>query len=199
MIEHNLDKRQVLGQWVRATWAGWVLGIPLIIALALVGEAVGIGGAQVLIGVGMGAGMGLMQRRAIRDVLHSSAPWLWSCVVGLGLPFLATDIAKAAGWNFSYSLFICMALGGLIVGVWQAFLLSHHVQNAGWWVVGSAAGWTLAAGMAAAADTLSRSHSLRGIWGALAYLGIVAGGGGLILGLVTGISLVWMLRHKPAV
>jgi len=199
MIEHNQGKSQVLGQWVRATWAGWVLGIPLIIALALVGEADGIGGAQVLIGVGMGAGMGLMQRRAIRDVLHSSAPWLWSCVVGLGLPFLATDIAKAAGWNFPYSLFICVALGGLIVGVWQAFLLRPHVQNAGLWVVGSVAGWTMSSGMAAGADTLSRSHSIRGIWGALAYLGIVAGGGGLILGLITGISLVRMLRHKPAV
>jgi len=101
MIERNLSMRQVLGQWVRATWAGWALGIPLIIALALVGEAVGIGGSQVLLGVGMGAGIGLMQSRAIRDMLHSSAPWLWSCVVGLGLPFLVTDVAKAAGWNFS--------------------------------------------------------------------------------------------------
>jgi len=43
MIERNLSKRQVFGQWVRATWAGWALGVPLIIVLALVGEAVGKG------------------------------------------------------------------------------------------------------------------------------------------------------------
>jgi hypothetical protein len=195
--ERNMSDRQIFGQWVRATWVGWVLGIPFIIALALIGEAVGIGGAQVLVGVGMGAGIGLMQGRAIRKVLHESAPWFWSCVVGLGLPFLAADIAKAARWDFPYSLFVSVALGGLIVGVWQAFLLRPYVHNTGWWVVASAAGWALAAGMAVTADTLPRTHSIRGIWGALAYLGIAAAGG-LILGLVTGISLVWLLRHKPA-
>ena len=45
--------------WLRATVAGWLLGVPLIVALALLGEAVGVGGAQFLVGVGMGAGLGL--------------------------------------------------------------------------------------------------------------------------------------------
>lgn len=198
MSESNMGHRKVFAQWVRATWAGWVIGVPFIIALALVGEALGIGGVQVLVGVGMGAGIGLMQARAIRGLLHKSAPWFWSCVVGLGAPFLAWDIAKAAGWDFPYSLYLSVALGGLIAGVWQAFLLRSRFHNTGWWVAASVLGWTLASGMAAVANTLSRSHSLRGIWGALAYLGIVAGGG-LILGFVTGLALVWLLRHEPAV
>jgi hypothetical protein len=192
-----MTESKVFHQWVRATWAGWVLGVPFVIALALIGEAVGIGGVQVLVGVGMGAGIGLMQGRAIRSVLHRVAPWFWSCVVGLGLPFLAWDIAKAARWDFPYSLYISVALGGLIVGIWQAFLLRSHLHSTGWWVVASVVGWNLAAGTAAIADGLSRSRSLRGLWGALAYLGIIAGGG-LILGLVTGITLVWLLRQKPA-
>jgi len=190
-----MSARKVFHQWVRATWAGWLLGIPFIIALALIGEAVGIGGIQSLVGVGMGAGVGLMQGRAIRSVLHRAAPWFWSCVVGLGLPFLAWDIAKAAGWDFPYSLYVSVALGGLIVGIWQAFLLRPHLHNTGWWVAASVVGWNLAAGMAAIADSLFRARSLRGIWGALAYLGIIAGGG-VILGLVTGGSLVWLLRQK---
>ena len=193
-----MTERQALTQWVRATWAGWVLGIPLIVALALIGEVLHLGGAQALVGVGMGMGIGLMQARTLRNVLCRVAPWFWSCVVGLGLPFLLVDLAKLAHWNFPYSLYICVALGGLIAGVWQAFLLRPHCQNAGWWVAASVAGWNLAAGMAAIADNLFRSHSIRGIWGALAYLGIIAAGG-LILGLVTGISLVWMLRQKTAV
>ena len=192
-----MTQRKVFYQWVRATWAGWVLGIPFIIALALMGEAVGIGGVQVLVGVGMGAGIGLMQGRAIRSVLHSASPWFWSCVVGLGLPFLTWDIAKAAGWDFPYSLYVSVALGGLIVGVWQTFLLPPHLRNTGWWVAASVVGWNLAAGTAAIADSLFRSRSFRGLWGALAYLGIIAAGG-LILGLVTGGSLVWLLRQKPA-
>jgi len=192
-----MNEHQVFRQWVRATWAGWLLGVPLIIALALIGEAVGIGGSQFLVGAGMGAGVGLMQGRVIKSLLQSFAPWFWSCVAGLSLPFLVADIAKAAKWNFPYSLYLSVALGGLIAGVWQSRLLRSQSRNAGWWILASVAGWSLAACTALISDNLFRSHSIRGIWGALAYLGIIASGG-LILGLVTGISLVWMLRYKPA-
>jgi hypothetical protein len=197
MSESNPDHRKIFAEWVRVTWVGWVIGIPFIIALALVGEAFGIGGVQALVGAGMGAGIGLMQARAIRGLLDKSAPWFWSCVVGLGAPFLAWDIAKAAGWEFPYSLYLSVTLGGLLAGVWQAFLLRPRFRNTGWWVAASVLGWSLAAGTAALSDTLMRSRSIRGLWGALAYLAIVAGGG-LILGLVTGAGLVRLLRHKPA-
>ena len=79
--------------WLRATALGWLLGVPLIVALALLGEAVGIGGAQFLVGAGMGAGLGLTQGRVIRTVLPGSAPWFWSCVLGLAVPFAAVDVA----------------------------------------------------------------------------------------------------------
>jgi hypothetical protein len=197
MSEREPSGRLAFGRWVRATWAGWVIGIPIVVVLALIGEVVGIGGVQVLVGAGMGTGIGLMQERAIRSVLRRGAPWFWSCVVGLGLPFLAADVAKAARWDSHYSLYLSVALGGLIVGVWQASLLLPHLQNTGWWIVGSVVGWNLAAGMVAAADALQRSHSIRGLWGALVYLGIIAGGG-LILGLITSIPFVWLLPHQPA-
>jgi hypothetical protein len=49
----------------------------------------------------------------------------------------------------------------------------------------------------AVAQSISRSHSLRGIWGAVLYLGVIAVGG-LIVGSVTGVCLVWMFRrHAP--
>jgi len=187
----DISSHRLFGQWVRATWTGWALGVPFIIALALAGEAAGIGGAQALVGVGMGTGIRLMQGRAIRGVLHRSASWFWSCVAGLGVPFLAADIAKAAGWDFTYSLYVSVALGGFIVGIWQAFILRSRFHNAGGWVLASALGWTLAAGAAAVADALP----LRRLWGAVAYLATVAVGG-LILSSVTGISLVRLLRKE---
>jgi hypothetical protein len=189
--------RRLFVSWVRATSLGWLLGVPLIIALALVGEAVGIGGAQFIVGAGMGTGIGLMQGRVIRGILDRAAPWIWSCVVGLAVPFLVTDISKAAGWGLAYSLLGCVALGGLIAGGWQVLILRPRLRKTGAWVLASALGWTLAAGTGEVAHSLTRSHSFRGIWGALAYLGIVATGG-LILGLVTGICLAWMPRHQPA-
>jgi hypothetical protein len=192
-----MGDRRFLGQWIRATWAGWVIGLPLIAVLALIGEAAGIGGVQVLVGAGMGTGVGLLQGGAIRSLLHGFAPWFWSCVVGLSSPFLAADFAKVAGWNFTYSLHLCVAVGGLIVGAWQAFLLRSRVRLAGWWTVSSVAAWTLAAGTAALADSLRHAPSFRGLWAAVAYLAIVASGG-LILGLVTGLTLVWLRRQTPA-
>lgn len=75
-------ERKFFLRWVRATWAGWLLGIPLLILLALLGEALGIGGAQVFVGVGIGTGVGVAQARALRRHLASSTPWFWSCVEG---------------------------------------------------------------------------------------------------------------------
>ena len=197
MSEGKVDNRRIFSRWVRATWIGWILSIPLIAAFALLGEAVGIGGAQVLVGIGLGTGIGLMQGRVIRSVLHRFAPWFWSCAIGLAVPFLAADIVKATGREFAYSQQASVALGGIVVGIWQSFILRSHLHRTRWWIVGSAVGWTLAAATAASADFLSRSKSLRGLWGALIYLGLITGGG-LILGLVTGLLLVWDLRDEPA-
>jgi NhaP-type Na+/H+ or K+/H+ antiporter len=47
--------------------------------------------------------------------------------------------------------------------------------------------------MAAGADMLVRSQQLRGVWGALVYLGLVAVGG-LVLGVVMGAALVQIVR-----
>jgi len=186
--------RKLFVSWIRNTWFGWLLGIPIIIAFALIGEAVHIGGAQVLVGAGMGTGIGLMQGRVIRRILHKSALWTGSCIIGLGTPFLLTDISKVVGWNLPYSLPLAIVLGGLIVGSWQALILGAQLRKTGWWIVASALGWTLAAGTAAIADS-SRARAIRGIWGALAYLGIVAAGG-LILGIVTGLCLAWLFGNE---
>lgn len=189
--------RRLFLSWVLATWMGWLLGIPLIIVLALLGEAVGVGGAQFLVGAGMGTGVGLLQARIVSRITGKAVLWICSCTVGLGLPFLFTDVSKFVGLRIPYSLFAAITVGGLIIGGWQMFILRSHVRKTGSWMVASAVGWTLAAGTAAVADYLPRSHFLRGIWGAVAYLGIVAAGG-LILGLVTGGCLAWLLPGESA-
>jgi hypothetical protein len=157
--------------------------------MALLCEAAGIGGVQVVVGGGMAAGVGIMQGRAMRDVVPNFALWFCSSTVGLALPFLIADISRAARWDLPYSLYLSVAAGGLIAGLWQSRILRPLFQNAGIWVAASSLGWTMAGGTVAVADQLQRSSSLRGVWGAVAYLGIVAAGG-LILGLVTGMAFV---------
>lgn len=183
---------------MRATWLGWSLGIPLVIVLALLGEAIGIGGAQVFVGAGMGAGVGLLQGRVVRDVLEARVPWALSCVVGISVPFLVVDVISAAGALVPYSLQLCVMVGGLVVGVWQARLLRPVVRGRAAWVVASTMGWTLAAGMVAVADATARAGQLQGLFGALVFLGMVALGG-VVLGLVTGATLSRMVRAvEPA-
>jgi hypothetical protein len=181
----------IVRKWVRATWGGWLLGVPIIVVLALAGEAVGLGGAQALVGAGMGIGVGWRQGRALRGLLGSAAPWFWATAVGLTAPFLATDLATLAGWHSTYSLIGAVAAGGLAAGSWQSRLLSARLPRAGSWIAASAIGWSAAAAAVFWADALLRSASLRGVWGALVYLGAI-GGGGLVLGVVTG---VWMAAH----
>lgn len=187
----QMNQRQILRAWLRTTWIGWVLGVPCIVVLALLGEALGIGGVQFLVGAGMGAGIGYMQSRVLRGVLDKPATWFWASLLGLALPFLVTDIAKALEWNLPYSLYVCVAIGGLLVGVWQTLMLRPRFDKVAWWIVASLAGWSAASGMAA----LAQIQSLRGLVGALAYLAIVAAGGG-VLGLVTGAAWAWLLKPK---
>jgi len=187
-------ERQLAVRWARATWIGWLLAIPIVIALAFLGEAVGVGGAQFLVGLGAGIGVGVGQRRIVRDLLGLAGPWFWSSAIGLALPFLVFDATRLAGSPLPYSLPAMIAVGGLIAGVWQAQLLRARFGGAALWVLASAAGWSLAAAAAFAAELLFQSLRMRGVWGALAYLGTI-GGGGLLLGITTGLCLGWLSRQ----
>jgi len=177
-----------VGRWTLATWLGWVVGVPILIALALILEALGFEQIQFPVGVAMGLGVGLLQGRIVRRLGISFGDWISSCAVGLAIPFAAFDVGTRFGYYLPHALYVCVGLGGLIVGTWQAYLLRSHLRAAGVWVVASVLGWTAAAGSAAAADLLVKSHSVTGIPGALAYLGIVMAGG-VILGVVTGLVL----------
>lgn len=185
--------RRLYVRWIKATGLGWLLGIPCIAGLALIAELLGIGGAQVMVGAGMGVGVGFMQGRTLRGILPRAAPWFWSCVGGLAIPFLVADIARIAEWNLGYSVYWAVAVAGLTAGVWQAVILGKRFRSAHWWIPVSALGWTLAGALVGGSDAMVRNASVRGVAGLLAYLGLLAVGG-FVLGAVTG---VWLARAVP--
>jgi len=174
--------------WVRATFFGWLLAIPAIAALALLGEAVGIGGSQSLVGMGVGATVGFMQARVLREMLGKLAPWIWSSIVGLTVPFIPSDVAVFLHMPFPYSLPVCIAIGGVVAGVWQSRLLAAHFASTRFWILASGIGWAVAGFVSSRADTLLRAMDIRGIPGALLYLTMVAAGG-LAVGGATAIAL----------
>ena len=171
--------------------AGWVLGIPILILISQLAEAAGIGGAQVWVGAGMGLGVGLMQQRALRELLERPLHWLWPSTLGLALPFLITDLVPA----IPYSIYACVIAGGMLTGLGQAWLLRRSLPRPYLWIVASTAGWICAAGGVAVADRLQQMRLLSGVWGALAFLGAVACGG-ILLALITGACLHFSLRQS---
>jgi len=113
----------------------------------------------------MGAGVGLAQGRVLRPVLGRTAPWMWSCAIGVLPPFVVADVLRAVGRESYYSVQVAAAAGRLVTGIWQAWLLRAYAACAAWWIPISAPGWTLAAIASGLADSLSRAPACGG-WAA---------------------------------
>lgn len=193
--EHSQTDRQFFTRWVRGTFVGWVLGFILIILAAITGDLIGTGEteSQFIVGIGMGAGVGYIQGRMARQWFGASNRWAWATVIGMGVPFIASDFIGAVWSEYSFSLPLTVAIGGLLVGLLQRRILCSHSGRANWWVPACFAGWTLAAGTAALSggflDIFPR------VWPvAILNLGVILFGG-VVLGIVTGGALVWILRR----
>ncbi len=175
------------------------MGVPAIVLFAVLAESLGQQSLHTPVGAGMGLTVGFFQSRAIRARLGSRgvSPWFWSSFVGLASPFLAADLARIVGVTVPYSLYAAVVCGGLVVGVWQAALLSPSIGRASSWVVANVLGWVLASGSVAVADFLVKATAISGISGAIVYLCLVASGG-VFLAVITGFVLVRLLRSQPA-
>ena len=183
----------LLGHWIRSTTLGWLLGFPLVILLALGGEAIGVGGIQSLVGAAMGLGVGITQGRALRPRLGSPTSWIVATTLGLAAPFIIYDLSVVLERPLPYRLPVVVAIGGLGVGIWQSVLLRRRYDGTVTWIGASLVGWTLAAIAAYSADLVQHS-GIRGMAGALLYLGAAAVGGP-ILGLVTGLAFTRLERR----
>jgi len=179
----------LFGRWLRFTFFGWLLGFVLIVLLVLVWDLFG-GSAQVMVGVGMGAGVGFLQGRAARSWHNSPWRWCMTSMIGMGSLFVLHDVLGLAGVGLPYSLPLYLVVGGLLTGLLQRPLLQPFSRRANWWVPANVIGWALPAGLVAAGDS-----GTLGAWGSIGtLLGMVLGG--ILLGAVTGMALVWILRSS---
>ncbi|MCA9727024.1 MAG: hypothetical protein KC729_05020 [Candidatus Eisenbacteria bacterium] len=174
-------------QWVRATTLGWLLGFVLVIVLSLVWEL--FGGVQFMVGAGIGAGVGYLQGRALASVLGRSYRWMVASTVGMGAPFLLTDVLHLAGLGLPYSLPRNVLYGAIVIGVWQAQLLRPVSRRSVWWIPACLYGWAIPAGAIALGDSQApRALKVIGSFGGI-FLG------GALLGLATAGCLTWILRR----
>jgi len=186
------DAPRLFGRWVFATSWGWLLGFVFMMIGGIAADLLlSAERSQFFLGLGMGAGIGYAQVRVTARFLGITNSWAWASVIGMGAPFVASDIVRGVwtGLPYLYSLWLSAACGGLFVGLLQRPMLRPHSPRANWWVPASIAGWTLAAATPLLYGTLPG-----GAVGALINVAAIPLGG-LILGVVTGGTLVWMLRH----
>jgi hypothetical protein len=140
MTNESRDPReQFTARWVRACATGWIGGLALVLLLAVLWDLVG-GVAQFMVGVGMGAGVGWSQSRVLRHWLIKPGSWVLASTVGMGAPFVLSDIVALLGGSI-YALSWCAVVGGAIAGVWQARLLRDNVSHTGRWWLWSMLGW----------------------------------------------------------
>lgn len=180
-------------RWVLATFGGWLLGVVVILLLAGIGEVVGVGD-QFSLGIGMGWSVGYAQWRVARKWFGASSQWMWASVGGMGTPFVLSDLVGARWSDAPFLLLLNVALGGLLVGLWQRRTLQSRSVRANWWIAASIAGWMSAASLAVLIGRPGHPRSSLELWlnfGAIAL-------GGVALGVITGGALVWLLRSSKS-
>jgi hypothetical protein len=185
MTNESRDPReQFTARWVRACATGWIGGLALVLLLAVLWDLVG-GVAQFMVGVGMGAGVGWSQSRMLRHWLIKPGSWVLASTVGMGAPFVLSDIVALLGGSI-YALSWCAVVGGAVAGVWQARLLRDNVSHTGRWWLWSMLGWAVPVLIISVGD-----YSDSPVVGVLSLACMFLGG--IILGAVTGPAINRML------
>ena len=223
-LEQSQDAWEIWIPWTFATssglFASWVL---VLLMVRVVSEAFGeqLRGEQVVNGpVGgavlvalLGISFGTAQWLFLRQYLSQAGWWIVATVVGfaVGVPVLAwlrpwpgllaadphSTVSEAAGYVGGWAL--DGAVLGLAVGLAQWLLLRRHLPRAGWWVLATAVGWVLTTAARGSLDVVSDTSYLSGPAQVVLVIPLLVTVVGA-LGLITGMSLVWLLRQpRPRV
>lgn len=181
---HNHIGWRFWRRWVLATTIGWVVGIvAAFIAAHLVVQIVyPVLGyeSNLVVGLCLGAVVGYVQRRFAPNPITASGWWILSTSIGMGIPFVVVEIARAIWSGIPLGLVPILAVGGLITGLLQLRNMRRHSRRSGWWVLASIVGWGLG-------------------WLAMEIgFGVGLLVGGALLGVVTGAAIVWLLQSPSS-
>jgi serine/threonine-protein kinase len=174
-------------QWLIVTAVGWALGSGL--ATWLLAAAIGwpIFGAiydilyaasgtaayHLLSGLIGGTVVGAAQWLLLRRRLPNALGWIAASAIGWAIGWAVGGIVAVAAF---YQIIIG-AVGGACAGIAQWQVLQRHVPDSFWWIVASATGW--AAGWAVSDGLFGLGH-------------------GAVAGALTGVLLLWLLRHTSS-
>jgi hypothetical protein len=210
-------------RWVLLTAAGWVIGLPLgFIFVAVAGWIIGVheGSDSIILKLGLDnataficivAVVSLMQWLALRRIVRRAGFWVPASIIGFTISSSIHGIACYV-WGYPDNMdhflgtvvwAMAFVVGGTLAGVLQQRILRRQVRHSAWWVSASAVGWGLSIigarigfgiGLGKILPTMPKV--LR-VLTALADLTVSQGLASVLLGAVTGGTLIWLLR-QPA-
>ena len=177
--------------WVLACTVGWFVGFIISFVLGSIivegtygGEFSVLGSilSGLIGGAAAGAVVGILQWLVLRRRVSRAGWWVLASCAGLA-------VAWGSGYTYG-GLFVAVALGGAVAGILQWLVLRRQVSQAGWWVLASTVGWGLCTAVAWAGIRLLDNYET------LTPTLLLLVGGGVVLGAVTGVALVWLLRQS---
>ena len=132
-----------IGKWIRLTSLGWLLGVILVLAFSAAFEGLGFS-KQFPVGLGMGAGVGLLQWRYLHKRVGMNKTWIWYSVAGMTVPFIVFDIW--AGYSVPIAspgdyLPYTAGAGSLFISLLQFGMLRKRFNKMAAWVPLSFLGW----------------------------------------------------------
>jgi len=168
--------------WTGATAIGWLVGLFSAFVLSdLVVNLFYHKETNLIVGLCMGAGVGLAQLWVVRRTMSLSRDWVWGSIAALAPPFIAMVIFREMGLVSGTLLFNGLvggvaAVGLLTGGFLQARALREHMKWALAWLPGSILCWLAS-------------------W----YLGNMVGmwASGVLVGAITGGTLLLLLKFSP--
>jgi hypothetical protein len=183
-----------LAKWTIFTFIGWFTGIVFMVVLSGFLDSIGIEKFQFYVGLGIGTGVGFFQWLVLKKS-GVTMQWMWSAVLGLGIPFLLLDIISlyAIPLGSAY-LPISVVSGAILTSIFQFRILKKYSTNAARWLLGSVGAWVLASAVVLSIDYTK--YLTQNNWVGFALNLTLILGGGVVLGLVSGKVLNAILKNN---
>lgn len=201
------------------TWLEWtaMVAVATVVGVGFLGAVVDVApdpgdgpAADVLLvmfaaaaGALEGAVVGASQAWVLRDLLGPGVPRGWTAAsaaggaVAWGGCLFVNLLAPASGFGSQEWLLAFVIVGfvlGAVIGVAQWTLLRERMPNAGWWIPANGAAWVFGTGVViAGVRLLEWAGGEVSFVALLALLGLASG---LMVGGVTGLALVGLMRGR---
>lgn len=184
-------KSFTISRWTLFTFYGWLLGVVFILMLSSFLDSIGIEHMQFYLGIGITAGVGLIQWLRFRKQLHLGLGWVSASVIGMGIPCIIFDLFPKD--SFSHMIEWSVIVGALFSSFSQYLILKKIYNKALVWILYDSLGWILSVFIVFSIDRL-KGFSNNNLAMFCINLGLILGGG-IVHGIVTGTGMKSIIKN----